>query len=148
MRFVHIFMICSWLAFTCFYFVPYLNTYFLFHKVLLTEFSSSQELLELGEAVGTQSRGLPQEHISMLPISKYKCGFFSRKRSRHERWVDSLFLLHPSTGIRNSHFRILEKISFINFVLWKKKTWKNEEKCPPKLIAYRTELMCGSLEAS
>ncbi|XP_031401255.1 E3 ubiquitin-protein ligase BIG BROTHER-like isoform X2 [Punica granatum] len=46
-----------------------------------------QELLELGEAVGTQSRGLSQELISLLPTSKYKRGFFSRKRSRHERCV-------------------------------------------------------------
>lgn len=44
-----------------------------------------QELLELGEAVGTQNRGLSQEQISLLPISKYKCGFFSRKKSRDER---------------------------------------------------------------
>ncbi|XP_052114778.1 uncharacterized protein LOC127745664 isoform X2 [Arachis duranensis] len=48
----------------------------------------SKELLELGEAVGTQSRGLTQEQISMLPVSsKYKCGFFSRKKSRDERLV-------------------------------------------------------------
>ncbi|KAJ7947546.1 E3 ubiquitin ligase BIG BROTHER-like [Quillaja saponaria] len=46
-----------------------------------------EELLELGEAVGTQSRGLSQELISLLPISKYKCGFFSRKKSRDERCV-------------------------------------------------------------
>ncbi|KAI9077222.1 hypothetical protein K1719_040793 [Acacia pycnantha] len=32
---------------------------------------SYEELLELGEAVGTQSRGLSQEQISLLPISKY-----------------------------------------------------------------------------
>ncbi|KHN31774.1 Sugar transporter ERD6-like 6 [Glycine soja] len=46
---------------------------------------TSEELLELGEAVGTQSRGLTQEYISSLPVSKYKCGFFSRKKSRDER---------------------------------------------------------------
>lgn len=46
-----------------------------------------EELLELGEAVGTQSRGLSQELISLLPISKFKCGFFSRKKSRNERCV-------------------------------------------------------------
>ncbi|KAJ4970828.1 hypothetical protein NE237_003927 [Protea cynaroides] len=45
-----------------------------------------EELLDLGEAVGTQSRGLSQELISTLPISKYKCGFF-RKKSRRERCV-------------------------------------------------------------
>ncbi|KAI3407976.1 RING-type domain-containing protein [Psidium guajava] len=46
-----------------------------------------EELLELGETVGTQNRGLSQEHISLLPISKYKRGFFSRRRSRDERCV-------------------------------------------------------------
>ncbi|KAK7325038.1 hypothetical protein VNO77_29074 [Canavalia gladiata] len=47
-----------------------------------------EELLELGEAVGTQSRGLSQEQISLLPVSKYKCGcFFFRKKSRDERCV-------------------------------------------------------------
>lgn len=46
-----------------------------------------EELLELGEAVGTQSRGLSQDIISMLPVKKFKCGFFSRKKSRDERCV-------------------------------------------------------------
>ncbi|PQQ07776.1 hypothetical protein Pyn_02241 [Prunus yedoensis var. nudiflora] len=46
-----------------------------------------EELLELSEAVGTQSRGLSQDQISLLPISKYKCSFFSRKKSRDERCV-------------------------------------------------------------
>ncbi|XWS52501.1 hypothetical protein CRYUN_Cryun11dG0075900 [Craigia yunnanensis] len=46
-----------------------------------------EELLELGETVGTQSRGLSQELISLLPVSKYKCSIFSRKKSRNERCV-------------------------------------------------------------
>lgn len=46
-----------------------------------------EELLELGEAVGTQSRGLSQDQISSLPVTKFKCGFFSRKKSRKERCV-------------------------------------------------------------
>ncbi|XP_006649482.2 E3 ubiquitin-protein ligase BIG BROTHER isoform X1 [Oryza brachyantha] len=46
-----------------------------------------EELLDLGEAVGTQSRGLSQEHISLLPVTKYKCGFFSRRKTRRERCV-------------------------------------------------------------
>ncbi|GAV88225.1 zf-RING_2 domain-containing protein [Cephalotus follicularis] len=46
-----------------------------------------EELLELGETVGTQNRGLSQDEISLLPISEYKCGFFSRKKSRSERCV-------------------------------------------------------------
>ncbi|KAM1018109.1 hypothetical protein ACFX13_040390 [Malus domestica] len=41
-----------------------------------------EELLDLGEAVGTQSRGLSDELISLLPLSKYKSGnFFLRKKS-------------------------------------------------------------------
>ncbi|KAJ9164368.1 hypothetical protein P3X46_023951 [Hevea brasiliensis] len=48
---------------------------------------SYEELLELGEAVGAQSRGLSQELISLLPVSKYKCSFFSRRKSRSERCV-------------------------------------------------------------
>ncbi|PSS26463.1 E3 ubiquitin ligase BIG BROTHER like [Actinidia chinensis var. chinensis] len=41
-----------------------------------------EELLDLGEAVGTENRGLSQELICMLPTSKYKSGgFFSRKKS-------------------------------------------------------------------
>ncbi|KAM1041080.1 hypothetical protein TB1_029644 [Malus domestica] len=48
---------------------------------------SYEELLELGETVGTQNRGLSQDQISLLPISKYKCSFFSRKKSRDERCV-------------------------------------------------------------
>ncbi|XP_074294623.1 E3 ubiquitin-protein ligase BIG BROTHER-like isoform X1 [Silene latifolia] len=46
-----------------------------------------EELLDLGEAVGTQSRGLSEELIKLLPTSRYKAGgFFSRKKSR-ERCV-------------------------------------------------------------
>lgn len=41
-----------------------------------------EELVDLGEAVGTQSRGFPQELINLLPTSKCKLGgFFSRKKS-------------------------------------------------------------------
>ncbi|KAF5752664.1 E3 ubiquitin ligase BIG BROTHER isoform X2 [Tripterygium wilfordii] len=41
-----------------------------------------EELLELGEAVGAQSRGLSQELIDLLPTSKCKLkNIFSRKRS-------------------------------------------------------------------
>lgn len=41
-----------------------------------------EELLDLGEAVGTQNRGLSQELIGLLPISKFKFGdLFKRKNS-------------------------------------------------------------------
>lgn len=46
-----------------------------------------EELLDLGEAVGTESRGLSRELIKLLPTSRYKAGgFFSRKKTR-ERCV-------------------------------------------------------------
>ncbi|XP_042427632.1 E3 ubiquitin-protein ligase BIG BROTHER-like [Zingiber officinale] len=45
-----------------------------------------EELLELGEAIGTQSRGLTQEQIASLPVTKYKSRLFSRKKAR-ERCV-------------------------------------------------------------
>ncbi|EOA25194.1 hypothetical protein CARUB_v10018505mg [Capsella rubella] len=41
-----------------------------------------EELVELGEAVGTESRGLSQELIETLPTRKFKFGsIFSRKRA-------------------------------------------------------------------
>ncbi|KAH0449704.1 hypothetical protein IEQ34_020396 [Dendrobium chrysotoxum] len=46
-----------------------------------------EELLDLGESVGSQSRGLSQERISSLPVTKYKCSFFSRKKKQSERCV-------------------------------------------------------------
>ncbi|CAL9754845.1 unnamed protein product [Musa acuminata subsp. burmannicoides] len=46
-----------------------------------------EELLELGEAIGTHSRGLTQERIASLPVKKYKCSLFSKKKTRHERCV-------------------------------------------------------------
>ncbi|KAL6516283.1 hypothetical protein OROGR_019588 [Orobanche gracilis] len=46
-----------------------------------------EELLELGEAVGTQNRGLSQDQIAFLPTSKFKCGLFFRKKFRGERCV-------------------------------------------------------------
>ncbi|KAG9448432.1 hypothetical protein H6P81_008397 [Aristolochia fimbriata] len=46
-----------------------------------------EELVDLGEAVGTHNRGLSQDRISSLPVSKYKCSFFSRKKKQTERCV-------------------------------------------------------------
>ncbi|XP_023532670.1 E3 ubiquitin ligase BIG BROTHER-like [Cucurbita pepo subsp. pepo] len=46
-----------------------------------------EELVDLGETVGSQSRGLSQELIALLPVSKFKCWLFSRKKSRTERCV-------------------------------------------------------------
>ncbi|KAJ6802005.1 E3 ubiquitin ligase BIG BROTHER-like [Iris pallida] len=43
-----------------------------------------EELVDIGDAVGTQSRGLSQDKISSLPVTKYKCSFFSRKKARGE----------------------------------------------------------------
>ncbi|KAK3008621.1 hypothetical protein RJ639_013808, partial [Escallonia herrerae] len=38
-----------------------------------------EELRSLGETVGVESKGLPEELISQLPTFKYKPGFFSKK---------------------------------------------------------------------
>ncbi|GAB4826388.1 hypothetical protein Ancab_009253 [Ancistrocladus abbreviatus] len=38
-----------------------------------------EELRTLGEAIGTESRGLSEKEISRLPYSKCKTGFFSKK---------------------------------------------------------------------
>ncbi|KAK9128639.1 hypothetical protein Syun_017436 [Stephania yunnanensis] len=47
-----------------------------------------EELLDLGEAIGSQSRGLSKERIALLPVSKYRKGsFLLWKRSRDERCV-------------------------------------------------------------
>ncbi|CAI9269800.1 unnamed protein product [Lactuca saligna] len=41
-----------------------------------------EELLDLGEAIGTESRGLSQDLIDSLPTTRYKSGgFFLRKKS-------------------------------------------------------------------
>uniref|UniRef100_A0A7N0SWW7 RING-type domain-containing protein n=1 Tax=Kalanchoe fedtschenkoi TaxID=63787 RepID=A0A7N0SWW7_KALFE len=48
---------------------------------------SYEELLELGETVGTENRGLTKEVIALLPVSRYKRWFFWRRKSRNERCV-------------------------------------------------------------
>ncbi|XP_057458308.1 E3 ubiquitin-protein ligase BIG BROTHER [Lotus japonicus] len=46
-----------------------------------------EELLDLGEAVGTQSRGLSQELIDMLPTSKYKFSSLFKRKNSEKRCV-------------------------------------------------------------
>ncbi|EES11283.1 hypothetical protein BDA96_06G201100 [Sorghum bicolor] len=45
-----------------------------------------EELQQLGEAIGTESKGLPESVIALLPTSTYKIGIFSRKE-KHEECV-------------------------------------------------------------
>ncbi|XP_006660863.1 E3 ubiquitin-protein ligase BIG BROTHER [Oryza brachyantha] len=45
---------------------------------------SYEQLQALGEAVGNQSRGLPDDLISYLVPFKNKCSFFSRKKNDEE----------------------------------------------------------------
>ncbi|KAL6846734.1 hypothetical protein ACP4OV_024182 [Aristida adscensionis] len=45
---------------------------------------SYEQLRELGEAVGTQSRGLSDDLISYLVPFRQKCNFFSRKKNHEE----------------------------------------------------------------
>lgn len=56
--------------------------------------------MDLGEAVGTQSRGLSQERISLLPVTKYKCGFFSRKKTRRERSKIIIFFIFWMSNVK------------------------------------------------
>lgn len=46
-----------------------------------------EELVELGEAVGTHSRGLCPDLIASLPVSKYKTKLFSRRKNKDDRCV-------------------------------------------------------------
>ncbi|KAL5215168.1 hypothetical protein ABZP36_004320 [Zizania latifolia] len=43
-----------------------------------------EELQQLGEAIGTESKGLPEHVIALLPTSTYKIGIFSRKEKNDE----------------------------------------------------------------
>ncbi|XP_062226488.1 E3 ubiquitin ligase BIG BROTHER-related-like isoform X2 [Phragmites australis] len=43
-----------------------------------------EELQQLGEAIGTESKGLPESVIALLPTSTYKIGIFSRKEKHDE----------------------------------------------------------------
>ncbi|CAD6259940.1 unnamed protein product [Miscanthus lutarioriparius] len=45
-----------------------------------------EELQQLGEAIGTESKGLPESVIALLPTSTYKIGIFSR-REKHDECV-------------------------------------------------------------
>lgn len=51
---------------------------------LLISFIWFQELQQLGEAIGTESKGLPESVIALLPTSNYKIGIFSRKEKHDE----------------------------------------------------------------
>uniref|UniRef100_A0A0D6QX09 RING-type domain-containing protein n=1 Tax=Araucaria cunninghamii TaxID=56994 RepID=A0A0D6QX09_ARACU len=46
-----------------------------------------EELIELGEAVGTHNRGLCLDLIACLPVSKYKTKFFSCRKKTNDRCV-------------------------------------------------------------
>ncbi|CAL5030508.1 unnamed protein product [Urochloa decumbens] len=43
-----------------------------------------EELQQLGEAIGTESKGLPESVIALLPTSTYKIRIFSRKEKHDE----------------------------------------------------------------
>lgn len=43
-----------------------------------------EELQQLGEAIGTESKGLPEDVIALLPTSTYKIRIFSRKEKHDE----------------------------------------------------------------
>ncbi|CAL5087237.1 unnamed protein product [Urochloa decumbens] len=53
---------------------------------------SYEQLQALGEAVGTQSRGLSDDLISYLEPFRHKCTFFSRKKN-NEEYTIAFYLL-------------------------------------------------------
>ncbi|WOH08737.1 hypothetical protein DCAR_0728184 [Daucus carota subsp. sativus] len=59
-----------------------------------------QELLDLGETVGTQSRGLSQENISLLPISKCVICQMEYKRGDQQINLPCKHIYHSGCGSR------------------------------------------------
>ncbi|MGV7468027.1 RING finger domain-containing protein, partial [Mycobacterium kansasii] len=43
-----------------------------------------EQLQSLGESIGNENKGLPDELISQLPTFKYKSGMFSKKKKKEE----------------------------------------------------------------
>ncbi|KAL8129331.1 hypothetical protein V2J09_018486 [Rumex salicifolius] len=62
------------------------GSHFLWQDYIDPDDMTYEELLELGETVGTHTRGLTQEQIALLPVSKFRCCFL-RKKSQSERCV-------------------------------------------------------------
>lgn len=48
---------------------------------------SYKELQQLGEAIGTESRGLSDDMIKRLPKSTYKTGGIFSRKEKHEEYV-------------------------------------------------------------
>jgi hypothetical protein len=80
-----------------------LSSYFIF---LIT--SLFQELQQLGETIGTQSKGLPEDVIALLKSSTYKIRIFSRKEKYDE------YVLKP---IRSLKFFIFS-VEYVVYTLY------------------------------
>lgn len=46
-----------------------------------------EELLQLGDVIGTENRGISAARISQLPTSKYRSGLFSKNKKKEENCV-------------------------------------------------------------
>jgi hypothetical protein len=58
------------------------------HDILLICFHCFyKELQQLGEAIGTESRGLPDDMIRRLPKSNYKAGGIFSRKEKYEEYV-------------------------------------------------------------
>ncbi|KAG6395041.1 hypothetical protein SASPL_145632 [Salvia splendens] len=91
-----------------------------------------EELLDLGEAVGTQNRGLSQELIDLLPTSKHKSGgIFSRKKSEERCGIKegtdkSIYrvsmlttLIVAPSGLASTRFTSFQTCPVCNTVWWR-----------------------------
>lgn len=96
------------------------------HYYFVNQIFPIQELLELGDVVGTQSRGLSQESIALLPVSKYKCSFFLRRKSRSERYYFGLIY-----GVYWCAVLIHHSFLFLH-ACWSCNLWINRSKYLPE----------------
>ncbi|KAI3772492.1 hypothetical protein L6452_03678 [Arctium lappa] len=81
-----------------------------------TQAHGHRELLDLGEAIGSESRGLSQELIDSLPTTRYKSGgFFLRKKSAERTVVGPGFCSWDSKPRRNQQEveKVLETLQTI-----------------------------------
>ena len=96
------------------YFLDGIHIPIIITNEFITIFLIMQELLELGETVGTHSRGLSQEQISLLPVSKFKCCFLLRRKFRSERLdFSSLVYLQSISYGRRCAVKFIEPVNLL-----------------------------------
>lgn len=75
-----------------------------------------QELQQLGEAIGTESKGLPEDVIALLPTSTYKIRIFSRKE-KHDEYVPVL-IRYFSENVMCSYQQVVNKHFLCNTLIY------------------------------